>query len=147
MKEEPMAQAKTNDTVKVHYTGTLADGTTFDSSSGRNPLEFTIGKGMVIPGFENCVIGMNVGDSKKVSIPADEAYGSYQEELVAVVERTQIPPEIELEIGMILQIRSPDDGITRVVVKKITEKDVTLDLNHPLAGQNLTFELKLIEVL
>ena len=142
-----MATAKSNDTVKVHYTGSLTDGTVFDSSADREPFEFTIGQGMVIPGFENAIIGMNEGDAKTVSIPAEEAYGPYQDELVAVVARSQVPPELEIEIGTILQVRSPEGGINRVMVKEITEENVTLDLNHPLAGQNLTFELKLVQIL
>ncbi len=142
-----MASAKTNDTVRIHYTGTLTDGTVFDSSNDREPFEFIIGQGMVIPGFENAVIGMSEGDEKTVSIPAEDAYGHYQDELVAVVARSQVPTEIELDIGTILQVRSPEGGIARVVVKKITESEVTLDLNHPLAGQDLTFELKLIKIL
>ncbi len=142
-----MASAKTNDTVRIHYTGTLTDGTVFDSSNDREPFEFIIGQGMVIPGFENAVIGMSEGDEKTVSIPAEDAYGHYQDELVAVVARSQVPTEIELDIGTILQVRSPEGGIARVVVKKITESEVTLDLNHPLAGQDLTFELKLVKIL
>jgi len=145
--EATMASAKTNDTVRIHYTGTLTDGTVFDSSNDREPFEFIIGQGMVIPGFENAVIGMSEGDEKTVSIPAEDAYGHYQDELVAVVARSQVPTEIELDIGTILQVRSPEGGIARVVVKKITESEVTLDLNHPLAGQDLTFELKLIKIL
>lgn len=142
-----MASAKTNDTVRIHYTGTLTDGTVFDSSNDREPFEFIIGQGMVIPGFESAVIGMSEGDEKTVSIPAEDAYGRYQDELVAVVARSQVPTEIELDIGTILQVRSPEGGIARVVVKKITESEVTLDLNHPLAGQDLTFELKLVKIL
>lgn len=142
-----MASAKTNDTVRIHYTGTLTDGTVFDSSNDREPFEFIIGQGMVIPGFENAVIGMSEGDEKTVSIPAEDAYGHYQDELIAVVARSQVPTEIELDIGTILQVRSPEGGIARVVVKKITESEVTLDLNHPLAGQELIFELELIEIL
>lgn len=142
-----MASAKTNDTVRIHYTGTLTDGTVFDSSNDREPFEFIIGQGMVIPGFENAVIGMSEGDEKTVSISAEDAYGRYQDELVAVVARSQVPTEIELDIGTILQVRSPEGGIARVVVKKITESEVTLDLNHPLAGQDLTFELKLVKIL
>ncbi len=142
-----MATAKSNDTVKVHYTGSLTDGTVFDSSADREPFEFTIGQGMVIPGFESAVIGMNEGDTKTVSIPSEEAYGPYHEELVAVVARSNVPPEIELSTGTILQVRSPEGGINRAVVKDITDENVTLDLNHPLAGQNLTFELKLVQIL
>ncbi len=141
-----MTAAKTGDTVKVHYTGTLSDDTEFDSSRDTEPLEFTIGQQMVIPGFENGVIGMKIGESKKVSIPAEQAYGPYNNDLLAVVPRSQVPPELELSLGMILQVRSTEGGIARAVVRDITETDVALDLNHPLAGQDLTFEIQLVEI-
>jgi peptidylprolyl isomerase len=141
-----MAQAKEGDTVKVHYTGTLSDDTEFDSSRGGDPLEFTIGNNMVIPGFENGVRGMNVGESKKVSIPADEAYGPYNDNLVAVVPRSQVPPDMELEVGMPLQVRSAEGQIARAIVRDLTDTEITLDLNHPLAGQDLTFEIELVDI-
>ena len=141
-----MASAKTGDTVRVHYTGTLADGTVFDTSRDREPLEFTIGQNMVIPGFENGIVGMNEGDSKAISIPAGEAYGVYNEQLVAVVPRSQVPPEMELSLGMILQVRSPEGSLARAIVREITETEVTLDLNHPLAGQDLVFEVGLVKI-
>jgi peptidylprolyl isomerase len=141
-----MAQAKEGDTVKVHYTGTLSDDTEFDSSRGGDPLEFTIGKNMVIPGFENGVRGMNVGESKKVSIPADEAYGPYNDNLVAVVPRSQVPPDMELEVGMPLQVRSAEGQVARAIVRELTDTEITLDLNHPLAGQDLTFQIELVEI-
>jgi len=141
-----MASAKTGDTVKVHYTGTLADGTVFDTSRDQEPLEFTIGQNMVIPGFENGIVGMNEGDSKSISIPAGEAYGTYNEQLVAVVPRSQVPPEMELSLGMILQVRSPEGSLARAMVREITEAEVTLDLNHPLAGHDLVFEVGLVKI-
>jgi len=141
-----MASAKTGDTVRVHYTGTLADGTVFDSSQDREPLEFTIGQNMVIPGFENGIVGMNEGDSKKIPIPAAEAYGEYNDDLVAAVPRSQVPPEMEFTLGMILQVRSPEGALARAMVKEITDAEVTLDLNHPLAGQNLVFEVGLVKI-
>jgi len=141
-----MASAKTGDTVKVHYTGTLSDGTVFDSSRDREPLEFTIGQNMVIPGFEQGIIGMNEGDSKRISIPAVEAYGTYNENLVAAVPRSQVPPEMELSLGMILQVRSPEGALARAMVREITDAEVTLDLNHPLAGQDLVFEVELEKI-
>lgn len=141
-----MTAAKTGDTVKVHYTGTLADNTEFDSSRDGEPLEFTIGQNMVIPGFENGVVGMETGESKKVAIPAEDAYGPYNTELVAVVPRSQVPPELEISLGMVLQVRSTEGGIARALVRDISETDVTLDLNHPLAGQDLTFEIELVEI-
>ncbi len=141
-----MAQAKMNDTVAVHYTGSFADGTTFDSSVDREPLEFTIGQGMVIPGFENGIVGMTEGESKKISIPAEDAYGAHREDLLVVIDRNQVPPGVDLKIGMMLQVKSPDGGATNVVVRDLTDENVTLDLNHPLAGKELLFEVKLIRV-
>lgn len=141
-----MTAAKTGDTVKVHYRGTLIDDTEFDSSQGGDPLEFTIGNNMVIPGFENGVVGMKVGETKKVSIPAENAYGPYNNDLVAVVPRSQVPPDLDVTIGMVLQVRSAEGQIARAIVRDLTETDITLDLNHPLAGQDLTFEIELVEI-
>lgn len=141
-----MTAAKSGDTVKVHYRGTLSDDTEFDSSQGGEPLEFTIGNNMVIPGFENGVVGMEVGESKKVSIPAENAYGPYNNDLVAVVPRSQVPPDLDVTIGMVLQVRSAEGQIARAIVRDLTETDITLDLNHPLAGQDLTFEIELVEI-
>jgi FKBP-type peptidyl-prolyl cis-trans isomerase 2 len=142
-----MAQAKMNDKVKVHYSGTLSDGTVFDSSLEREPFEFTIGKGMVIPGFENGVIGMSEGESRKVSIISEDAYGLFRDELVGVIDKSRIPGDIDLQIGMVLQMRSPEGSATNVTVTDISEAGVTIDLNHPLAGKDLIFEIKLVEVL
>jgi len=141
-----MTQAKSGDTVKVHYTGTLSDNTEFDSSQGGEPLSFTIGQNMVIPGFENGVVGMKVGESKKVMIPADQAYGPYNNELVAAVPRSQVPPELDVSVGMVLQVRSTEGGLARAIVRDVSENEITLDLNHPLAGQDLTFEIELVEI-
>lgn len=141
-----MASAKSGDTVKVHYAGTLSDGTVFDSSQDREPLEFTIGQNMVIPGFENGIVGMNEGDSREIPIPAAEAYGAYNENLVAAVPRSQVPAEMELELGMILQVRSPEGALARAMVRQITDAEVTLDLNHPLAGQDLVFQVQLVKI-
>jgi len=142
-----MRQAKTNDLVKVHYTGSLKDGTVFDSSLDRQPLEFKIGQGVIIPGFENGLIGMNEGDTKVVSIPPEDAYGSYRDDLVGVIERVRIPNNITPEVGMVLKIRSPEGEMIKVTVKDISETGVTLDMNHPLAGKELIFELNLVEVI
>ena len=141
-----MTQAKSGDTVKVHYTGTLSDNTELDSSQGGEPLSFTIGQNMVIPGFENGVVGMKVGESKKVTIPADQAYGPYNNELVAAVPRSQVPPELDVSVGMVLQVRSTEGGLARAIVRDVSENEITLDLNHPLAGQDLTFEIELVEI-
>jgi peptidylprolyl isomerase len=142
-----MRQAKTNDLVKVHYTGSLKDGTVFDSSLDRQPLEFKIGHGVIIPGFENGIIGMNEGDTKLISIPPEEAYGTYRDDLVGVIERVRIPNNITPKVGMVLKIRSPEGEMIKVTVKDITETGVTLDMNHPLAGKELIFELNLVEVI
>jgi peptidylprolyl isomerase len=138
--------AKVGDTVKVHYTGTLADGSVFDSSIGREPLQFTLGDGQMIPGFEQAVIGMELGETKTVTIPADQAYGPYYEELVFVIDRDELPAGMEPEVGQKLQMQSATGQITIVTVKDVSETNVTLDANHELAGKDLTFEIQLIEI-
>ena len=135
-----------NDTVIVHYTGSFTDGEVFDSSMDREPLEFNIGQGMVIPGFENGIIGMQEGDSKKITIPAEDAYGPHREDLLTTIERSQIPASIDLQIGMILQMRSPEGGTTNVSIRDINQESVILDLNHPMAGKELIFEVNLVKV-
>lgn len=142
-----MAQAKAGDTVQVHYTGTLTDGTVFDSSEGRDPLEFTVGSGQVIKGFDEGVAGMNPGEKKTISIPVEDAYGSANEEMIFTLNRTDIPDDIPLEKGMTLNMH--EDGNPRpipVIVRDLTDINVTLDANHPLAGQDLTFEVELVGV-
>ena len=141
-----MAQAKQGDTVKVHYTGSLDDGTQFDSSVGREPLEFTLGGGNVIAGFEEAVAGMEVGDNKTVTIPSDQAYGPRQEAAVKTFDRSAIPDHIDLKVGVRLQASDPGGQPLVLTVTEITEDSVTLDGNHPLAGENLTFDLELIEI-
>ena len=141
-----MSTPQPGQTVKVHYTGTLEDGTQFDSSDGRDPLEFTLGEGQVIPGFEQALAEMAVGETKTVQIPADQAYGEHQPELVQEVDRAQIPDEIELAVGVQLQAQGPDGQVFRLVVTELAEASVTLDGNHPLAGKALTFELELVEI-
>jgi len=141
-----MAQAKQGDAVKVHYTGKLNGGTIFDSSTGGDPLQFTIGQGEMIPGFEQAVIGMNPGESKTFNIPADGAYGPHHEEWILVVERSEIPPNLNPQLGQQLQIRHADGRTTAVIVTDVSESSVTLDANHPLAGKDLTFDIQLVEV-
>lgn len=141
-----MAEAKSGDTVKVHYTGTLDDGSVFDSSKGRDPLEFTVGAGQVIPGFDEAVSGMNPGESKKVKIEADSAYGQRNEELVQKVERSALPDDMELEVGVRLQAAQPDGRTMILTVVELTDDSVTLDANHPLAGEALSFEIELVEI-
>jgi len=138
-------QAKTGDTVRVHYTGTLGDGRVFDSSEGRDPLEFTLGSGQVIPGFDDAVTGMSPGDVRTVTIPSTEAYGARRDEMVVMVPRSQFPDDLEPAIGQQLQVSQ--EGQTFVVtVTEVTGEAVTLDANHPLAGQDLTFELQLVDI-
>jgi len=141
-----MAQAKIKDTVFVHYTGSFTDGTVFDSSTDREPLEFTIGQSMVIPGFENGVVGMSEGESRVINIPAEEGYGLHREDLLAVVERSQIPTGLNLEVGRTLQARSPEGGVTNVVIRAMSDENVTLDFNHPLAGKDLVFKVQLVKI-
>lgn len=141
-----MAQAKNGDTVKVHYTGRLEDGTVFDSSVSRKPLEFKIGAGNIIPGFESAVVGMNPGDSKEATIPADQAYGPHRDDLTVVVDRKHIPPDVNVRIDQQLQVKDPEGHTTRVTVTDVSETTVTLDANHPLAGKNLIFAIELLEI-
>lgn len=141
-----MTQVKTGDTVKVHYTGKLEDGTVFDTSVEDEPLEFTVGSGMVIPGFENAVVGMAPGETKVEKIPADQAYGEYQEEMVMEVDRNYMPEDFEPEVGQQIEIQRPSGEVIDVVITEISETAVTLDANHPLAGMDLIFEIQLVEI-
>mgnify|MGYP001822462508 FL=1 len=132
--------------VKIHYTGTLDDGNQFDSSAGREPLEFEMGAGMVIPGFEKGVADMEVGEKKTINIPAAEAYGELREDLVMNFERSQLPPDLEPEIGMMLQMQGPQGQPVPVTITAVEEAEITIDANHQLAGKNLNFELELVSV-
>ncbi len=140
-----MRRAQAGDTVSIHYTGTLTDGSVFDSSRGREPLEFTLGGGQVIPGFDAAVTGMTVGEEKTVTIPAAEAYGTRRAELMVEVDRSQFPPDVEPEIGQQLELsRGPQQFV--VTVRDVSDGRVLLDGNHPLAGEDLTFALELVAV-
>ena len=141
-----MSQATKTDTVKVHYTGTTDDGVVFDSSREREPLEFTMGQGQLIPGFENAVEGMKVGDSAKVRIPSEEAYGEVRDDMVVDINRSQIPPDINPEVGMVLQMQQPDGSPLNVTIREVNDDSVKLDANHHLAGQALTFDIELVEI-
>jgi peptidylprolyl isomerase len=141
-----MTQAKSGDTVRIHYSGFLMDGTIFDSSLEGEPFEFTLGDGMVIPGFEEGVVGMTEGEDRTLAIPPARAYGDRDEDLVAVIDRAQLPPEIDPVVGSILQMTSEDGGVSNVIITALTESTITLDGNHPLAGQELIFEVRLLEV-
>ncbi|MGC8775370.1 MAG: FKBP-type peptidyl-prolyl cis-trans isomerase [Chlorobaculum sp.] len=142
-----MAQAKKGDKVLVHYTGTYDDGTVFDSSVDRGPLEVTIGTGMVISGFDRALVDMEPGQKKTVNIPMNEAYGPRAEELIAEIKRDQIPADIPLEIGQQLQLSLADGGEAIVMIVDLNDTTVTLDANHPMAGLDLNFELELVEIL
>jgi len=141
-----MSEAKSGDTVRIHYTGTLTDGTTFDSSEGRDPLEFTLGGGQIIPGLEREIFGMKVGDKKTVTAVADEAYGQPDPAAMQEVPRASIPAEIELIVGGQLQAVTQDGRQISVTVAALTDDTVTMDANHPLAGKDLVFHVELVEI-
>jgi len=141
-----MAQAKVGDTVKVHYEGLLDDGSVFDSSIGGEPFEFVIGQEMVIPGFENAVVGMSVGESKSVEIAPEDGFGDYSQDLQITLERTQLPTNIDPKLGMRLEIRFQEGEIRYFIVTELTEDNVTLDGNHPLAGQQIVLRVELLEI-
>jgi peptidylprolyl isomerase len=141
-----MAQAKHGDTVKVHYTGKLEDGSVFDSSQGRDPLEFKLGESMVIPGFEDAVLGMSPGQTRTEKIPAVKAYGEHHKELILEVERGNIPKDADIEVGQSLVIGNEQGQTLDVLVTEITDDMVTLDANHPLAGKALEFTIELVEI-
>ena len=141
-----MTEAKKGKNVKIHYTGRLQDGSVFDSSSGRDPLQFSIGSGQVIPGFEEAVIGMKVGDKKTVEIPCKNAYGERNPSMVMEVDRKHVPPGLDPEVGQQMELGSPGGEIVKVTVIKADAKSITLDANPPLAGEDLTFDIELVEV-
>ena len=141
-----MQQAKTGDVVRVHYRGRLADGSEFDSSEGREPLEFQVGGGQVIPGFEKQVEGMEIGEKSTVTIPADEAYGPRDERQVQSVPRDALPDNLDLRIGARLTATTRDGKQIPLTVIEVDDSQVTMDGNHPLAGQDLTFDLELVEI-
>jgi peptidylprolyl isomerase len=140
-----MTEAQTGDTVRVHYTGRLDDESIFDSSSGRDPLEFQLGDGQVIAGFDTGVLGMREGEARTIEIPAEQAYGTRKEEMISEVDRERFPAEIEPEIGQRLQLTQGSTTLV-VTVVEVAADTVTLDANHPLAGQNLTFDVELVEI-
>ncbi len=141
-----MTTVKEGNTVRVHYTGTLDDGSVFDTSKEKEPLEFTLGQGQIIPGFEEAVVGMKVGESKSVRIVAENAYGLHRDELVVDVPLDQLPQDLNLEVGRKLQMRQTNGQSIVVTITGISEKEVTLDANHALAGQDLKFEIELVEI-
>ena len=137
---------QTGDTVKVNYTGRLLDGTVFDTSEGREPIEFKVGEGHLIKDFEQAVLGMNPGDTRKVQIEAANAYGPRQDELVFVVPRAQLPEGIDPQVDQAYQLQSSDGQTLAVVVTESGDESVTFDGNHPLAGKDLEFDIELVEV-
>ncbi len=141
-----MTTLKNGDTVKVHYTGTLDDGRVFDTSKDRDPLEFKVGEGQIIPGFEQGVVGMEVGETRDIEVAPENAYGSRQEELVMEVPAGEFPDHITPEVGMQLQIKQQDGTPFGVVITDVADEAVTLDANHPLAGQTLYFQVELVEI-
>ncbi len=141
-----MTQAKQGDIVNVHYIGKLEDGTIFDSSRSRNPLQFTIGKGQVITGFEQAVIGMSLGESKTARIPVDQAYGPRRDDRIVTMQRTQLPSGFNPSVGQRLELTQTDDQRILVTVSAITDTTLTLDANHPLAGKELIFDIELLKI-
>jgi FKBP-type peptidyl-prolyl cis-trans isomerase 2 len=141
-----MTKVKANDTIKLHYTGTLKSGEVFDSSEGKEPLEFKVGSGQVIPGFDNGVMGMEVNEEKKINIPASEGYGEVREELIQQVAKSELPAEIKPEVGLNLVSKTPDGNEIPLVVTEVTDEHITVDANHPLAGKDLTFQVKLVAI-
>ncbi len=141
-----MSVVKNGDTVKVHYTGQLEDGSVFDSSVQREPLEFTLGQGQLIPGFEKAVVGLKVGDSTTANIPSAEAYGDPNPQMIIEVEKSQLPADLEPEVGVQLQLNQPDGQVIPVQITNVEGDNVTIDANHPLAGKDLTFNIELVEI-
>jgi peptidylprolyl isomerase len=141
-----MTTAAKGDTVRIHYSGRLVDGTPFDSSEGRAPLEFTLGQGQVIKGLEAHVTGMETGDKATVTIPVDEAYGPRRDDAIQQLDRAKVPTGIDLQVGTQLKARTADGGMLPITVVGVDEQSVTVDANHPLAGQDLVFDVELVEV-
>lgn len=141
-----MSKVKENDTVKVHYTGKLSNGQVFDSSLEREPLEITLGKGMLIPGFEKGIIAMEVNEKKTINIPVEEAYGEVQKELFYDVKKEQLPPEMTPEVGMGLASKDENGREIQFRVSEVLDDHIVVDANHPLAGHELIFDLELVEI-
>lgn len=141
-----MANVKSGDKIRVHYTGTLQDGTKFDSSIERDPLEFTAGQGQVIQGFDSAVLGMGIGEKKNVDIPVDMAYGQRREDLVIEVPPSQFPDEMEPQIGLSVELHNGQGGTIPAMITNVESEKVTLDANHPLAGKDLVFEIELVDI-
>lgn len=141
-----MSEAKQGDQVHVHYTGKLEDGSVFDTSEGRDPLSFQLGKGQVVPGFDKAVNGMTVGEKKEVTISSDEAYGPRLDQLTFTVPRENLPPGYEPQVGEVMRMEYRDGRQLDVVITDTDEKAVTMDGNHPLAGEDLIFDIELVKI-
>ncbi|MDR9418787.1 peptidylprolyl isomerase [Gracilimonas sp.] len=141
-----MSKVKDGDTVKVHYTGKLEDGSVFDSSVERDPLEITLGEGKLIPGFEKAVVGLEVGDKTTASIESADAYGERRDDLELSIERSQLPQDIEPQVGMQLQLNQPNGQPVPVQITEVEEENIKIDANHPLAGKDLTFDIELVDI-
>ena len=142
-----MGIVKEGDTVKVHYVAKTGDQIIFDSKSQVNPLQFKLGSEEIIPSFEEALIGMQSGDSKTIRVPADKAFGPYMEELISNIKRAELPTDLKLEVGQQLQIQQPDGSVILVTVTDISNEEVTFDANHPLAGKDITFDIKLVDII
>jgi peptidylprolyl isomerase len=141
-----MSQAKDGDKVKVHYTGKLENGEVIDSSKDRQPLEFEIGGGSVMPGVEKGIIGMEIGDTKSIQIPPEDAFGPWRRELLVDLRRNEFPENMNLTVGQTLQMRHTDGDPLSLIITDVNEETVTLDANHPLAGKTLVFDVELISI-
>ncbi|MGK0421012.1 MAG: FKBP-type peptidyl-prolyl cis-trans isomerase SlpA [Polaribacter sp.] len=141
-----MNQVKENNTVKVNYTGKLADGQVFDSSEGKEPIEFTLGQGQLIPGFEKGLIDMKLNEKKTITVAKEEAYGDVNKDLIQEVKKTELPQDMTPEVGMGLVSKSPDGQEMNLMVVEVKEESIVIDGNHPLAGKDLVFDLEVIEI-
>ena len=142
-----MTQVKENNTVKVNYTGKLANGQVFDTSEGREPLEFTLGQGQLIPGFEKGVIDMKLNEKKTITIAKEEAYGEVNKDLIQEVKKTELPQDMAPEVGMGLVSKSPDGREVNLMVTEVKEDSIVVDANHPLAGKELIFDLEVVDII
>lgn len=141
-----MSQVKENNTVKVHYTGKLTDGQVFDSSEGREPLEFTLGQGQMIPGFENGLIDMKLNEKKTIELSKEDAFGESRPELIQEVQKDQLPPEIKPEVGMGLVSKAPDGSEHNLTVIDVKDDSIVVDANHPLAGKDVVFDIEVVDI-
>lgn len=146
LKSDFMIQVKENNTVKVHYTGKLSDGQIFDSSEGKEPLEFTLGQGRLIPGFEKGLIDMKLNEKKTITVSKEEGYGEPREELIQEVQKSQLPPDMAPEVGMGLISKTEDGQEMNLVIVEVKEEIIIIDGNHPLAGKELVFDLEVVDI-